>query len=234
MGIGCSETDVLEVPSKTSTPTVVPSNMSNFTNRNDCELIPVDAGCTVLCASQGGAEFDSGTCDRSNGLLNCSCKTNATNPTSVLIVSNSSDNSTVLVMMRSGTVVGTKSLSRNVMAALANNAPGMVAVARDMASAVGAAIANNAPGMVAGARDIASAVGAELVNNAPDMVAGAGDVTSAVADLLENIANTGVLPPDVGNRLGMASGIVGGVGNIVSSSAPLVGNFISIAAAAFR
>merc|ERR1711997_704894 len=212
MGIGCSETDVLEVPSKTSTPTVVPSNMSNFTNRNDCELIPVDAGCTVLCASQGGAEFDSGTCDRSNGLLNCSCKTNATNPTSVLIVSNSSDNSTVLVMMRSGTVVGTKSLSRNVMAALANNAPGMVAVARDMASAVGA----------------------ELVNNAPDMVAGAGDVTSAVADLLENITNTGVLPPDVGNRLGMASGIVGGVGNIVSSSAPLVGNFISIAAAAFR
>jgi len=164
--------------------------MSNFTNRNDCELIPVDAGCTVLCASQGGAEFDSGTCDRSNGLLNCSCKTNATNPTSVFIVGNSSDNSTVLVMMRSGTVVGTKSLSRNVMAALANNAPGMVA--------------------------------------------GAGDVTSAVADLLENIANTGVLPPDVGNRLGMASGIVGGVGNIVSSSAPLVGNFISIAAAAFR
>merc|ERR1719461_1313529 len=80
----------------------------------NCEQ-PAAVACTVQCEGQG-TEYDSGFCDGS-GQYNCTCRENKTSPTSAVILVNSSDNSSVLVMMRSGSMIGIAPLAAPAAAA---------------------------------------------------------------------------------------------------------------------
>merc|ERR1712150_354239 len=93
---------------------------------------PVLVACTVRCASQG-KEHGIGTCDE-NCHYNCNCQANTTGADGVFIAVNTSDNSSMLLMMRSGSVVSASPLSAAGLSSLIGAIPGI------MSGAVGSLI----------------------------------------------------------------------------------------------
>jgi len=144
---GCAENNY-----SGSSPSEPSNNTSTGNSSSNCGQ-PVLVACAVRCASQG-KEYGNGTCDE-KGHYNCICQANTTNTTGangLFIAVNTSDNSSMLLMMRSGSVVSAAPLSSSGLSSLIGALPGIT-------SSLGGA-AGSASGLLGSIASIAGSAGA--------------------------------------------------------------------------